>query len=168
MISGHFPSTYGHEWNWVVLLGLSLISVAVRHYFNTRHNSQQFLWALPAAVLALLVMAYVTVPHVPGASAKNTASESTTVIASVTAEQTHAIVETHCAACHSATPSHVAFSTAPAGLIFDSIDDIKRYKDRIYIQSVASHIMPLGNSTGMTQDERDLLGLWIIQGANVK
>ena len=168
MISGHFPSTYGHEWNWVVLLGLSLISVAVRHYFNTRHNSQQFLWALPAAVLALLVMAYVTVPHVPGASAKNTASESTAVIASVTAKQAHAIVETHCAACHSATPSHAAFSTAPAGLMFDSIDDIKRYKDRIYIQSVASHIMPLGNSTGMTQDERDLLGVWIIQGANVK
>ena len=52
--------------------------------------------------------------------------------------------------------------------MFDSIDDIKRYKDRIYIQSVASHIMPLGNSTGMTQDERDLLGVWIIQGANVK
>ena len=151
-----------------MLLGLSLISVAVRHYFNTRHNSQQFLWALPAAVLALLVMAYVTVPHLPGASAKNTASESTAVIASVTAEQAHAIVETHCAACHSATPSHAAFSTAPAGLMFDSIDDIKRYKDRIYIQSVASHIMPLGNSTGMTQDERDLLGVWIIQGANVK
>ena len=168
MISGHFPSTYGHEWNWVVLLGLSLISVAVRHYFNTRHNSQQFLWALPAAVLALLVMAYVTVPHVPGASAKNTAGETTQVVTGVAWEQAYAIVEIHCAACHSATPTHAAFSTAPAGLMFDSIDEIKRYKDRIYIQSVASHIMPLGNSTGMTQDERDLLGLWITQGAIVK
>ena len=25
MVSGHFPSTYGHEWNWAILLGLSII-----------------------------------------------------------------------------------------------------------------------------------------------
>ena len=168
MISSHFPSTYGHEWNWVILLGLSLVSVAVRHYFNTRHNGQQFVWALPAAVLALLVMAYVTVPHIPGASAKSTAGEGTEVVASVTPEQAHAIVATHCASCHSASPSHAAFSTAPAGLMFDSIEQIKRHKDRIYLQSVASYIMPLGNSTGMTQDERDQLGRWIADGANIK
>ena len=168
MISSHFPSTYGHEWNWVILLGLSLVSVAVRHYFNTRHNGQQFVWALPAAVLALLVMAYVTVPHIPGASAKSTAGEGTEVVASVTPEQAHAIVATHCASCHSASPSHAAFSTAPAGLMFDSIEQIKRHKDRIYLQSVASYIMPLGNSTGMTQDERDQLGHWIADGANIK
>jgi len=168
MISSHFPSTYGHEWNWVILLGLSLVSVAVRHYFNTRHNGQQFVWALPAAVLALLVMAYVTVPHIPGASAKSTAGEGTEVVASVTPEQAHAIVATHCASCHSASPSHAAFSTAPAGLMFDSIEQIKRHKDRIYLQSVASYIMPLGNSTGMTQDERDQLGRWIANGANIK
>jgi uncharacterized membrane protein len=168
MISSHFPSTYGHEWNWVILLGLSLVSVAVRHYFNTRHNGQQFVWALPAAVLALLVMAYVTVPHIPGASAKSTAGEGTEVVASVTPEQAHAIVATHCASCHSVSPSHAAFSTAPAGLMFDSIEQIKRHKDRIYLQSVASYIMPLGNSTGMTQDERDQLGRWIADGANIK
>jgi len=166
MVSSHFPSTYGHEWNWAILLGLSLISVAVRHYFNTRHNSQQFLWALPAAVLALLVMAYVTVPQMPGSSVNSTAGESTEVVAVVTADQANTIVVTHCVSCHSATPSHVAFSTAPAGLMFDSIEEIKRYKDRIYLQSVASHIMPLGNSTGMTQDERDQLGQWIASGAN--
>jgi len=167
MVSSHFPSTYGHEWNWVILLGLSLVSVVVRHYFNTRHNSQQFLWALPAAVLALLVMAYVTVPQVPGSStAKST--QQAEVVAPVTAQQAHHIVATHCATCHSATPSHAAFSTAPAGLIFDSIDEIKRYKDRIYLQSVASRIMPLGNSTGMTQDERDQLGRWISDGANTQ
>jgi uncharacterized membrane protein len=163
MVSSHFPSTYGHEWSWAILLGLSLVSVAVRHYFNTRHNGQQFVWALPAAVLALLVIAYVTVPNVPGANAKTTNGE-----VPVTSDQAYAIVATHCSACHSATPSHAAFSTAPGGLMFDSIEQIKRAKDRIYIQSVASHIMPLGNSTGMTQDERDLLGRWITNGANVQ
>ena len=163
MVSSHYPSTYGHEWGWAILLGLSLISVAVRHYFNTRHNGQQFVWALPAAVLALLVMAYVTVPKAPQASAKSTPGE-----VPVSSDQAYAIVATHCAACHSATPSHAAFSTAPGGVMFDTIEEIKRAKDRIYSQSVASHIMPLGNSTEMTQDERDLLGRWIANGANVK
>jgi uncharacterized membrane protein len=30
---------------------------------------------------------------------------------------------------------------------------------------VASQIMPLGNITQMTQQERDLIGTWITQGA---
>jgi uncharacterized membrane protein len=33
---------------------------------------------------------------------------------------------------------------------------------------VESTTMPLGNATGMTQDERDLLGAWIRQGARIK
>ena len=166
MVSGHFPSTYGHEWNWAILLGLSIISVAVRHYFNTRHNSQQFVWALPAAVLALLVMAYVTAPGYP--SPKPNSTSSAAAQTPVSALQAQAIVAKHCVSCHSATPSHVAFSAAPGGVMFDSIDAIKRYKDQIYLQTVANHIMPLGNSTGMTQDERDQLGRWIADGANIK
>jgi len=166
MVSGHFPSTYGHEWNWAILLGLSIISVAVRHYFNTRHNSQRFVWALPAAVLALLVMAYVTAPSYP--SAKPISASSAAAETSVSALQAQAIVAKHCVSCHSAKPSHVAFSAAPGGVMFDSIEAIKRYKDQIYLQTVANHIMPLGNSTGMTQDERDQLGRWIADGANIK
>ena len=166
MVSGHFPSTYGHEWNWAILLGLSIISVAVRHYFNTRHNSQRFVWALPTAVLALLVMAYVTAPSYP--SARTSSASSAAAETSVSALQAQAIVAKHCVSCHSAKPSHVAFSAAPGGVMFDSIEAIKRYKDQIYLQTVANHIMPLGNSTGMTQDERDQLGRWIADGANIK
>jgi uncharacterized membrane protein len=36
---------------------------------------------------------------------------------------------------------------------------------RIQAQAVASQIMPLGNITQMTQQERDLIGTWINQGA---
>ena len=168
MISGHFPSTYGHEWNWLILLGLSLISVAVRHYFNTRHLGQQFVWVLPAAVLALFVMAYVTAPKAPTASVKTPTGESVAKVTSVNASQAYAIVTTHCASCHAAEPSHLAFSVAPGGVMFDTIEQIKGHKNVIYAQAVASHIMPLGNSTGMTQDERDQLGRWIADSAKIK
>jgi len=113
-------------------------------------------------------MAYVTVPSIPSANDKSVIGNATQKVSNVTADQAFAVVATHCAACHATAPTHAAFATAPAGVIFDSVKDIQRHKDGIYLQSVVSNIMPLGNSTGMTQDERDLLGLWISQGAKLK
>lgn len=168
MISSHFPSTYGHEWSWAILIGLSIASVGVRHYFNTRHNGQQFLWALPAAVLALLVMAYVTVPSVPGAKAAHShGAETAPITDPVSAEEAFAVITSHCASCHAAQPSFPGFAVAPAGVMLETPAQMKLHKDKIYQQSVASQIMPLANSTGMTQEERDLLGRWIIEGANL-
>ena len=34
--------------------------------------------------------------------------------------------------------------------------------------AVTTKVMPLGNATGMTQAERDVLGAWISQGAKMK
>ena len=51
MISNHFPSTYGSEYNWLILAGLAIFSILVRHYFNTRHGSQKFAWTVPVAAL---------------------------------------------------------------------------------------------------------------------
>ncbi|WP_038818980.1 urate hydroxylase PuuD, partial [Pseudomonas syringae] len=62
MISNHFPSTYGSEYNWLILAGIALLAVLVRHYFNTRHDSHRFAWTLPVAALGMLCLAYVTGP----------------------------------------------------------------------------------------------------------
>ena len=35
MVSNHFPSTYGSEWNWVILMVLTLASMGFRHLINT-------------------------------------------------------------------------------------------------------------------------------------
>lgn len=155
MISNHFPSTYGNGLNWLVLLALAVISVAVRHYFNTRHNGQQFVWAMPAAVLAMMVMAYVTAPApiVLDDTAKGPLNDT----------QVQTMITDHCGACHSAQPTHVAFVTAPAGVILDDIEQIRLQGSRIYQQAVATHIMPLGNPTQMTVEERQLLGQWLQQ-----
>jgi len=60
------------------------------------------------------------------------------------------------------------FSAAPAGVMFDTPEQIRQQAARIHAQSVASQIMPLGNITQMTQDERDLLASWIAQGASIE
>ena len=47
-------------------------------------------------------------------------------------------------------------------------DEIKALADRINSVAVLSETMPLGNLTGMTPAERELLGRWIAQGATIR
>ena len=49
--------------------------------------------------------------------------------------------------------------------MFDTPQQIKTRAQRIFARAVISKTMPLGDETGMTQEERDLLGVWVRQGA---
>jgi uncharacterized membrane protein len=174
MISNHFPSTYGSQYNWLILAGLAALSVLVRHFFNTRHESNRFAWALPAAAVGMICLAFVTSPNRPN-SAPNLAATSPEQ-ARVTVEaqgqapsfaEVNKVIEERCAVCHSAKPSSPMFASAPAGVMFDTPEQIRQQAAKIHAQSVASQIMPLGNITQMTQDERDLIASWIATGAHI-
>jgi len=198
MISNHFPSTYGSQYNWLILAGIAVAAVLVRHYFNTRHNSQKYAWTLPVGALAMICLAYVTGPK-PVATAPEVAkapaaieyqplpetalggglkpaapvapapapapAEAAPAQASIDFDKVHGVIQERCAVCHSAKPTSPLFSTAPAGVMFDTPQQIQQMAPRIQAQAVASQIMPLGNITQMTQQERDLIGTWITQGA---
>ena len=158
MISNHFPSTYGSQYNWLILAGIAALAVLVRHYFNTRHDSNKFAWTLPVGALGMICLAFVTGPQ----------SQPATTVASSNAEmfqQVHKVIEQRCSSCHAAKPSSPMFSSAPAGVMFDTAEQIQQLAPRIQAQAVATQAMPLGNLTQMTQAERDLLGAWISQGA---
>jgi uncharacterized membrane protein len=79
----------------------------------------------------------------------------------------NSVIQERCSVCHAATPSSPLFSAPPAGFILDTPEQIKAQAAKIHAQSVASQIMPLGNITQMTQEERDLIGTWIDQGAQL-
>ena len=53
MISNHYPMTFNHSANWLVLMAIILITAAVRQYFVLRHFGQQKPLILVASVLAL-------------------------------------------------------------------------------------------------------------------
>nr|WP_256737506.1 urate hydroxylase PuuD [Pseudomonas sp. dw_358] len=204
MISNHFPSTYGSQYNWLILAGIAVCAVLVRHYFNTRHDSGKYAWAMPAAALGMICLAYATAPaRHPGAVAAAPAAiqyqplpetavggvradeQPAPVAAAASAPVTPdpapaapaaaggdgakavAVIHERCTVCHSANPTSPLFSTAPAGVIFDTPQQIQALAPRIQAQAVASQIMPLGNMTKMTQEERDLIGQWISKGAAV-
>ncbi|MHB0819213.1 urate hydroxylase PuuD [Stutzerimonas stutzeri] len=176
MISNHFPSTYGSEYNWLILAALGALSVLVRHYFNTRHDSNRFAWALPAAAVGMVCLAFVLSPNrqpVPQNLAPTTPEQ-----ASISEQKSGAtdhnefnkvssVIEERCTVCHSATPTSPLFSAAPAGVMFDTPEQIQQMAAKIHAQTIASQIMPLGNITQMTQEERDLLANWIAQGAQI-
>ncbi|MWV17840.1 hypothetical protein F3I16_17500 [Pseudomonas sp. L-22-4S-12] len=155
MISSHFPSTYGSAWNWLILAAIAALSIGVRHYFNTRHLSQQFAWTLPAAALGMLCLAFVSAPR----------HESGAANAPVEFSQVQLVIAQRCASCHAAKPSSPLFASAPAGVMFDSAAQIRQQAARIKAQAVDSRIMPLGNLTQMTEAERALLGRWISEQA---
>jgi uncharacterized membrane protein len=72
-----------------------------------------------------------------------------------------ALIKAHCVQCHAAEPTHEAFAKAPAGVLLETIEQIARYAPRIMTQVVVNRAMPLGNQTGMTDEERDRIAAWI-------
>jgi uncharacterized membrane protein/plastocyanin len=59
MLSNHFPQTYGHEYNWLLLLLISAGGAAIREYFVSRVNKPER--AMPFAALGIALIAGVIV-----------------------------------------------------------------------------------------------------------
>jgi uncharacterized membrane protein len=151
MISNHFPFLYGDEHAWLVLVALMVISAWVRHFFVLRRRGRTVLWIPAAAVVATVAVALAIKPD----EATGPAGER------VTAAQATAIVQRRCVTCHSANPTNDQFRSAPAGVVLDTTEQIRVRAGQIEAQAVDSTAMPLGNVTGMTDQERQALGAWI-------
>lgn len=160
MVSNHYPITYGHPLSWLIALGVVVAGGLIRHFYN-QHDAGTLDWkgrlALPAAGLAILALIAVT------ASRLGTGTGEEVEFAEV-----RQIVNTHCISCHSATPTQEGFDEPPLGVIFDTAADIRKYAAQIRAQTVLTDTMPLGNMTEMTRRERDLLGAWVAQGAEIE
>jgi uncharacterized membrane protein len=154
MISNHYPMTYSGPYGWLVLAGLSIAGVLVRRFYVLTHF-KRIIYALPVAAMALLaIIAYAIAPRPAPASGP---SVSYARIAPIVAER--------CAVCHAVHPTFAGFSAPPAGVLLDSPVHIVANAALIRAQAVASHAMPLGNMTNMTDGERATLGNWIDAGA---
>ena len=46
MISSHYPSTFSSSWNWLILIGIAVAGIVIRHYFNVRHLPGTKWWLL--------------------------------------------------------------------------------------------------------------------------
>lgn len=71
-----------------------------------------------------------------------------------------ALAAKHCTLCHAEMPTHEAFDKPPKGIRLETIEQLRRYAKQIVEQAVVGRMMPLGNETDMTDEERDRLGAW--------
>lgn len=162
MVSNHYPMTYGHKYSWAIFAVILVVGGLIRHYYNCKNagNIGRFhnlLYPTAAALMIALMIGVSYKPHNSGANASNGDAVSPKVA--------FGIVRERCSACHSSLPTDEDWDTAPAGVMFDTFDQVVQLSTKIQQQAVASNNMPLGNKTGMTKEERALLGQWIAQGA---
>jgi uncharacterized membrane protein len=161
MISNHYPMTYNHSYNWLVLVAIIMITAAVRQYFVLRHFGKQKPVILVGAVVALLALAYMIAPK----TIKLSASERQQAIDVSKVEQ---IIHQRCSTCHASQPTDEMFTIAPGGVMFDDIQTMSRWASRIKARSIDSQDMPLMNKTNMTAQERQYLARWFAAGAPAK
>lgn len=161
MISNHYPMTFGHPMNWVVVALILPIGAVVRHFFNAHDSGVHgagLRWQWPtASMLLLILMAFV-------AWRPSDQSASVTTPADITAadltDQVFEIVQARCGVCHSSNPTDFV-SAAPGGVEYDTLDLMKQHSLQMRVRAVVNQTMPPGNLTEMTEEERALLGAWI-------
>lgn len=156
MISNHSASTYAHPHNWAVLALLAAAGVAIRHFFNLRHKGI-YAWRYPALGAGLLgVIAWWTAPRVVPLPP---------VQGEVSFNRVRAILGERCVACHSPAPTFPGITQPQAGVLLHAPAEILRNSQRLYQQVVVTRIMPLGNATQMTDEERAVIAAWVRAGA---
>lgn len=161
MISTHYPMVVGNPHNWILLAAISAVGVSIRHFFNLRHSGQTRYEYIAVGIAGFIaVMIYGSMVQ----------SINAPVIADkdVSFANAQGILVRHCTSCHAASPSHPDWDVAPGGVVLDQAAAIEQYANQIYDQAVLSDLMPLGNETGMTDEERALLGKWIKSGAKTE
>jgi uncharacterized membrane protein len=157
----HFPAVYGSRLNWLLLLVLIAAGAAVRHVLNIRFTFPA--WRpLLAGTLVGSVLALIALLRFGSAENSVGAAVSSAPVSFTDARR---IIDRRCAACHSAAPSDVSFGVAPGGVRFDTPEQILAHLARIRERAVLTRTMPPGNKTNITDEEREMLGRWIAQGA---
>ena len=149
MISNHYAFTYTHAHAWAVLALIILAAVLIRHFFNLRHKGA-VRWAFPAAAIAILACVSISLPPVPRLASAGTTAPTLADI--------QPIINARCTACHAEKPTLMA--SAPAGVLLDTPQRIEAQAQRIHDQTVKLKAMPLGNVTGITDEERMMIAGW--------
>jgi uncharacterized membrane protein len=157
MVSNHFPSTFGNQYQWIVLGAISIGSAGIKHWLNLREQGRLSVWIMPVSIIILLGVAYITSPKA-----------STEKCTEVSFATMNSIIQERCISCHSSRPTDEVYTAPPNGVKYDTPEEIVAKKELIMQRVVITKTMPQNNKTNMTPDERDAIRCWIETGASVK
>jgi len=157
MTSNHYAMTYSHQYNWAILIAITLAGALIRVYFVARHKGRASPVPIIIAVLLLAGVAALIAPRASAASGETVAFEAV-----------RNVIQQRCTTCHSNDPTHSAFPAAPGGVILDTDQQIVAEAQRIHQQTVITRVMPIGNLTGISEEERSLIDNWYQSVGNAR
>ena len=151
MVSPHYGFLSAHPQAWLIVALIFIAGGMFRHYLNrvdAGDDWRKYGWTAPVAAIALMAAIFLTAPK---------GADGGAVISN---EEALVISHKHCVMCHATKPTHQSFQEPPKNVALESVADLRKYANLIYLQTVQSKAMPLGNQTAMTEDERAALGRW--------
>ena len=162
MLSNHYSFTYSHPQNWLILVLMMFSGAAIRQYFVMRHgykhgrtgNPWPYAAAGVVAILGVIVWLAPTVKTVAKPSEKPISIQIATPSGAkpVSAEITN-IIEKRCLMCHGE-------QVQMKNVRLDSAENLQKNAAMVYQQVIVTKQMPMNNSTGLTDEERQKLGEW--------
>ena len=171
MLSNHYSFTWSHPQNWLVLIVMMFAGAAIRQFFVLRHgyklgrNRHPVGYALVGCALIVAVMVWLKPVPLPVIPIAMNSVASNPYIYGVTGQNDYQkvtkIIENRCYQCHGA-------QVQMKNVRLDSPALVKQHAQSVYQQVVVTKIMPMNNSTGITDDERAQLKQWFEAGAKTE
>lgn len=156
MLSNHYSFTYTHAYNWLILIGMMFAGAAIRQFFVMRHGYKlgrnKHPWPYAAVGVAVLIALIVWLKPAP--------VQAVAVPQTVSYAQLKPILDQRCVMCHGE-------ALQSKNVRLDSPDALKLHAQAVYQQAVVTRVMPMNNATGVTEEERALIGQWFKGGAKV-
>ncbi len=169
MLSGHYSFTYTHPQNWLVLILMMFAGAAIRQFFVLRHgfklgrNAHPLPYAL--AGVAAIVAVIVWLRPAPAVISVNDAINliaTTPDVATLNDLNDYKVLENvlsqRCYLCHGPL-------VQMKNVRLDSPQNVKLHAQNIYQQVVLTRSMPMNNTTGISEVERQYIKKWFEAGA---
>ena len=166
MVSNHFPTLYSNRYSIGLVFIIVVVGALIRHIMNIRFTWSPWKPAIAATSLGGLLLLYgvVQLGNSPGftfgPSKQQVDHPATVTLAPVTFAEVRHVIDRRCAVCHSQNPVDLTFGIAPAGVMFDTPEQIMERRERILERAVVTRTMPPANKTRITGSERSILEAW--------
>jgi len=154
-----------------VLIAMMFAGAAIRQFFVLRHgyklgrNANPLAYALLGVVVIAMVVVWLK-PQPESAVSQGAAAsiaggaDGTGASGQISYKTLQTVLEQRCYLCHGP-------AVQSKGLRFDSPQSVKQNAANIYQQAVVSKIMPMSNTTHITDAERQIIAQWYLSGARV-
>ena len=158
MLSNHYGMLYQGRLNWLVLVLLMLAGVLIRQFFLLRHKGViNWGWWAGGIVVILGLVVWLAPRPAPNSAAAGPVPAA----GKVAFAQIRTVLDQRCVICHNEV-------VAQKNVRLDSPAAVAAQAQQIYQQVVVMKLMPLGNATRITEEERALVGRWFTEGAKVE